>query len=126
MKAGWQAGGLERRRHPRAVLDWPVMITLSDGTFQARLRDISRSGICFYLDRRIPEMTVLGMELELPPPGDEGGGEERGARVSATGVVVRCQALSKHVDHYEIALFLNELREEAREVIDAYVDWARD
>ncbi len=118
MNAGRQAGGLERRRYPRAVLDWPVTITLSDGTFQARLRDISRSGICFYLDRRVPEMTVLGMELELPPRS----GEQRGARVKSTGVVVRCQALSKHVDHYEIALFLNELREEAREVIDAYVD----
>ena len=68
------------------------------------------------LDRRIPEMTILGLSLELPPlPGG------RGRRVQGRGVVVRCQALSPHVDHFEIAVFLNDLDERNRRSLEDYV-----
>ncbi len=109
--------GRERRRHVRVALDWPVTISLADGTFEARLRDISRAGVCFFLDRRIPEMTILSMDLDLPPLGD---GPER-EHVRGSGVVVRCQPLSPHIDHYEVAVFLNDVSEESRERLDAYV-----
>jgi hypothetical protein len=36
-------------------------------------------------------------------------------------VVVRCQPLSPRVDHYEIAVFLNDINEENRDRLDAYV-----
>jgi hypothetical protein len=123
METSLPSGRTERRRHPRIPLDWPVTIALDDGTFPARLRDVSRAGMCFFLDRRVPEMTILRMDLELPPaPGSpRAAGEPAGERVTGSGVVVRCQPLSKHVDHYEIAVFLNDLSEDARARIEGFV-----
>jgi len=112
-----QPTGAERRRHPRVALDWPVTITLPDGDHEARLRDVSRAGVCFFLDRRIPEMTVLKLDLALPEvPGDA----ER-MQVAGSGVVVRCQQLSPHLDHYEVAVFLNDLTESDRARLESYV-----
>jgi len=119
MKQQQSSTGSERRRHPRVALDWPLTITLEDGTHQARLRDISQAGVCFFLDRRIPEMTILRMSLDLP---QDGGASL--APIQGGGVVVRCQALSEHVDHYEIAVFLNDVADEHRERLTAYVDAA--
>jgi hypothetical protein len=106
----------ERRLHPRVEVDCPVTVSLPDGQHAARLRDLSRAGVCLFLDRRIPEMTILGLSLELPPlPG------ARARRVQGRGVVVRCQALSPHVDHFEIAVFLNDLDERNRRTLEDYV-----
>lgn len=104
----------ERRRHPRVAVDWPLTISLPDGSHEARLRDVSRAGICFFLDRRIPEMTVLELDFRLPGPGPE-------RRVVGSGVVVRCQPLSRHVDHYEVAVFLNDLSDDNRQRLQAFV-----
>ena len=97
--------GDERRHHPRAAVDWPLSIALEDGTHEARLRDVSRSGVSFYIDQRIQEMTLLRLELELPDSGE---------RVSGTGVVVRCRPLSPALEHFEVAVFLNEMSEADR------------
>ena len=113
------AGHVDRRRHPRIAVDWPCSISLEDGSHEARLRDVSQAGVCFFLDRRVPEMTILQMSLDLPPlPGK---GNEAGPRLEGSGVVVRCQPLSQHVDHYEVAVFLNDLSESNRERLEAYV-----
>lgn len=107
--------GSERRRHARVSLDCPVTISLPDGVFEARLRDLSPAGVCFFLDRRIAEMTVLEMVLPLP----ESGG--RVTTIRGSGVVVRCQPLSPHVDHYEIAVFLNHVAEDDRGRLERYL-----
>lgn len=103
--------GRERRRHPRLTVDVPITLALEDGSYEGRLRDVSEAGVCFFLDRRVQEMTVLSMRLMLPdsPP------------VDAAGVVVRCQALSKHVDHYEVAVFLNQIDEENRAKLTSFL-----
>ena len=119
-----QPTGAERRRDPRAALDWPVTIILPDGSHEARLRDVSRAGICFFLDRRIPEMTVLALDLDLPvdpPGGPTGHAGSGGGHVRGSGVVVRCQPLSPMVDHYEVAVFLNDIASEDRARLEAYV-----
>lgn len=107
--------GPDRRRHPRVPVDLPITISLADGDHEARLRDISCAGICFFLDRRIQEMTVLRMRLDLPLPA--------GAResIEGTGVVVRCEPLSPHLDHYEVAVFLSDLAASDRERLESYV-----
>jgi hypothetical protein len=97
--------GDDRRHHPRVSVDWPLAIALDDGVHEARLRDVSRSGVSFYLDRRVPEMTLLRLELDLP---------ETGERVSGTGVVVRCRPLSPALEHFEVAVFLNEMSADDR------------
>jgi len=106
----------ERRRHPRVAVDCPITISLPGGEHAARLRDISRAGICLFLDREIPEMTVLGLVLDLP---DVPGCDVH--CVQGRGVVVRCRPLSPGIDHYEIAVFLNELDAENRRSLEQYV-----
>jgi len=108
--------GRERRAHPRARYDGTIRIQLEDGEHRARLRDVSRSGICFFLDRPLTEMTLLGVRIELParPP-------RPAARIEGRGVVVRCQPIARGVAHYEVAVFLNELTDPSRAQLDAFV-----
>lgn len=108
--------GHERRRHPRATIDCPVTIALADGPHQARLRDVSRAGVCFFLDQRVPEMTILRMELDLP---EEEEGEQ--THIEGSGVVVRCQPIGPHVEHFEVAVFMNDMTESNREALEGYV-----
>lgn len=108
--------GRERRAHPRAACEGSLTLQLDDGAYRARLRDVSRAGICFYLDRPVPEMTVLAVRIELPA--------RRGTeptRIDGRGVVVRCLPISKGVEHYEIAVFLNDLADSQRERLDRFV-----
>ena len=108
--------GRERRAHPRAVCDGSITIQLDSGAHRARLRDVSRAGICFFLDRALAEMTILSVRIDLP-----GRNGEQPTRIEGRGVVVRCLQIAKGVDHFEIALFLNELAEPQRERLDAFV-----
>jgi hypothetical protein len=109
-------GGRERRAHPRAICDGSITIQLESGAYRARLRDVSRAGISFYLDRPVAEMTILAVRIELP-----NGASAKPTRLDGRGVVVRCQAIARAVDHYEIALFLNEMGEPQRSLLDAFV-----
>lgn len=118
--------GDERRAHPRASVDWPVTIALPDGEHEARLRDVSKAGVCFYLDRRVPEMTLLRLELDVPAPAaaqtaaSAGDGPDE-IRISGNGVVVRCRALAPSLEHYEVAVFLNDMSEEDRVRLEEFV-----
>lgn len=106
--------GSERRRWTRAIADLPVSVALSGGRSEARLRDISRAGLCFFLDRPIPLMTVLQLSVALPMA--------NGVRhVNGQGAVVRCERIAKGVEHYEVAVFLHEMAEADRRTIEAYV-----
>jgi hypothetical protein len=111
-----EARGRERRAHPRAPCDCSITIQLDDGPHRARLRDVSRAGLCFFLDRPVPEMTLLSVRIDLPAVGR---GEP--GRIDGRGVVVRCQPISRQVDHYEVAVFLNELSQSERDLLDEFV-----
>ncbi|HTF86955.1 MAG TPA: PilZ domain-containing protein [Planctomycetota bacterium] len=110
--------GRERRAHPRAAADWPLEIMLTSGPrpglVQARVRDVSRAGVSFYVDRPIAMMTMLELSLELPSA--KGRQKLRGK-----GAVVRCEKISAAVEHYEVAVFLHELSETDRRAIDLHV-----
>lgn len=112
--------GAERRRHPRVTSDLSLDLKLDDGVHSARLRDLSESGICFFLDRPLDEMTVLEVAFELPTEGSER------AKVATTGVVVRSRKISPAVDHYEVALFFNGLDETSRAAMKAFIDQGLD
>lgn len=106
--------GADRRRWTRANADLPITLFLAAGKCEARIRDLSRSGVCFFLDRPIPMMTVLQMSFALRV--------KDGLRhVNGYGAVVRCEKISKAIDHYEIALFLHEMAEADRRAIEEYV-----
>lgn len=104
----------ERRRWTRARADWPISIELDDGRHEARVRDVSRSGVCFFLDRPVREMTLLRVEFELPVRGGV-------RRVGGSGVVVRCERIAAVVDHYEIAVFVQDMAPPDRDTIADYV-----
>lgn len=110
--------GRERRAHPRAAADWPLEIALTSGPrpglVQARVRDVSRAGVSFYVDRPIAMMTMLELSLELPTAKGR-------ARVRGKGAVVRCQRISAGVEHFEVAVYLHELSEADRRTIDEHV-----
>jgi hypothetical protein len=109
-----EATGAERRRHQRARADWPITIVLSDGVHQAKIRDVSRSGVSFFLDRPIPEMTALRVQFDIPV---EGGVR----KVQGMGAVVRCERIARNLEHYEIAVFVQDMAQPDRETVDGYV-----
>ena len=107
----------DRRQWRRADADWPIRLLLAEGHFEARVRDVSRAGICFFLDRPIPEMTSLRIDLELPV--------HEGMRfVRGDAVVVRCDKISDRLEHYEIAAFLNDMAAPDRDALEAFVEMA--
>ena len=110
--------GAERRKHPRIPSDITIELALDDGGHTARLRDVSESGICFFLDRGLEEMTILEVAFDLPA-------DDSFHRVQTTGVVVRSRKISPAVDHFEVALFFNGLDESARLALRAFVAGAR-
>ena len=107
-------GGAERRRWPRAVADLPITVAVAGSSTPARVRDVSRAGVCFYLDRPIPEMTMLDVVLELHTRAGT-------KKIHGNGAVVRCARIAKGVDHYEIAVFLHDMADSDRELMAAYV-----
>src|SRR6185369_10594695 len=104
----------DRRRWTRQIADLPVSVVLSGGRSEARLRDISRAGVCFFLDRPIPLMTVLDLSVALPV-------KDGLRRVNGHGAVVRCERIAKAVDHYEVAVFVHEMAETDRRTIEEFV-----
>lgn len=109
-----ETGGRERRAHPRAEADWNVTLKLEDGEHHARLRDVSRNGVCLFIDRPVREMSLLGISLEWAGP--------QGPRaLTAHGAVVRCEQIAGGVEHYEVAVFLHEMDDRDRECLDEYV-----
>ncbi|MFT4539335.1 MAG: hypothetical protein ACI841_002282 [Planctomycetota bacterium] len=109
-----QPSGRERRQHTRAQAEWPIMIELEDGPHEARIRDISQAGVCFFLDRPVAEMTALRIELDVP-------GAQGQRRIRGAGAVVRCEKISAALEHYEVAVYLQEMSEPDREWISAFV-----
>ncbi len=110
-----QETGRERRRWPRAKADWPISLDLPEGRYEARVRDISEAGVCFFLDRPLKLMTTLAIELDLPHG-------ERHTVIRGTGIVVRSEVISDRLDHYEIAVFMPELSEVEKGAVAMFVD----
>jgi hypothetical protein len=106
--------GAERRRHPRANCELPITLSIDGVTHEAKLRDVSRAGVCFYLERPIALMTALRLALDLPI-----GGATK--KIRGQGAVVRCERISPTVSHWEIAVFLHDLSESDRALLDLHV-----
>ena len=105
---------VRRRSQPRVRVEWPITISLPEGYFQANLRDVSPAGVCFHLDRQVPEMSILSLQLDLPAPSGP-------RRIQGRGAVVRCVRVAPALDHYEVAVFFHELADEDREALSRFV-----
>lgn len=103
----------ERRRHPRySVQDLPVLV--DDGSDSLRVRDLSRSGACFFSETPIRMMTHVRFSFALPGAGGD-------QVIQGEGVVVRCERISPAVGHYEVALFFQDLADEHITVLENYL-----
>lgn len=103
----------ERRRAPRAVADFSIQLNPAQGATPARLKDLSTIGLCCTTTTRMTEMTLLGIDLQLP-------GE--GKRHSLQGAVVRCAPEANTKGQYELAVFFTMIDEAARKALGAYVE----
>ncbi|MEZ5976617.1 MAG: PilZ domain-containing protein [Planctomycetota bacterium] len=103
----------ERRRHERARHDGPLTVLCAGRTMDVRLRDLSASGLCFFSEEPIGEMTLLDVRLDLP--------DDREEELRAKGAVVRCERISPHLEHYEVAVFLHEITEAQRARLASFV-----
>ena len=75
--------------------------------------------MCFFLDRPVPEMTALRVEFDLPI-------EHGVRRITGDGAVVRCERISQTLEHYEIAVFVQNMAAPDRDTIEAFVASIRD
>ncbi len=106
----------ERRAHPRAEADFPLRLG-PGGKIPARLKNISRSGLCCRVPHPLPELSLAEAVLEVPGTGEE-------ARTfHLEGAVVRC--VPDGEGGYEVALFFQFPPPEAQEMISRYVETAR-
>jgi len=95
-----------------------VTVALSDATvaLQTETRNISASGFYCTLERFIPPMTKLQLEMELPS-------NARRHRIRCTGVVVRTEPTVANPEHgaFNVAVFFTDLAERDRASIAQFV-----
>ena len=102
----------ERRRAPRASVDLPLQLSTKADASPARLRNISQSGLCCVSDQAVEEMTLMGVQLDLPGHGP----------VEVQGAVVRCDKDREgEAPGYEIAIYFTEMSAQARIAIQNFV-----
>lgn len=101
----------ERRRAPRALADFPIRLSPREGLAEAKLKDLSEIGLCCTTAAPLDEMTLVGIDLQLP-------GARTAMRVQ--GAVVRCERRRSSND-YELAVYFTEIGSDARSAIGAYV-----
>ncbi|MFP6615749.1 MAG: PilZ domain-containing protein [Candidatus Hydrogenedentota bacterium] len=103
----------ERRGHPRSQRGFRV----SDGTKEgliSHVDNISCSGVFCHAQKPVPEMTKMGIVLELPEPVDK--------RIEAEGIVVRCIAEEPTHDEFRIAILFTKVSESDQDAILTYVE----
>lgn len=102
------------RRKARRVKVNARAATISGGkTMSCRLIDISRLGAAAVVAAKIPELSLVMVDLRL------GGGELPTVLVKGQAAVVRCDALKDGT--FECGLFFLDLKEETRLELDGFV-----
>jgi hypothetical protein len=105
---------LERRRAPRASVSIPIQLSPHGEAQPATLTNLSTSGLGCEFGEAMTEMTLVGIDLDLP-------GASKPARVQ--GVVVRCDKIrGVNPPTYEIGVFFTEMSDETRAVVMEFVE----
>ena len=107
----------ERRRHPRASERVLMAVTGDGAALQTQTKNLSASGAYCTLDRFVPPMTKLDLQIDLP-------NGRRRATIRCSGVVVRIEpAPTADAARYNIAIFFTELSERDRSAITRFIRW---
>jgi PilZ domain len=105
---------LERRRAPRAAVSIPIQLSPRGDATPATLTNLSTSGLGCQFGEAIGEMTLVGIDLDLP-------GAKGPTRV--TGVVVRCDKIrGMNPPTYEIGVFFTDMADATRAVVTEFVE----
>lgn len=102
----------ERRRAPRAVADFPIQLNPAGQATPARLKDLSAIGLCCTTSAKMQEMSIVGIDLQLP-------GESK--RHALQGAVVRCEPTRGSKSSYELAVWFTQIDDAAKKALGAYV-----
>ena len=94
----------ERRRAPRALADFPIQLSPEQGATEARLKDLSTIGLCCTTPQEVPELSQVGIALQLPNAHEQH---------QVIGAVVRCEA--------EVAVYFTEIGEDTKAALEAFV-----
>jgi PilZ domain-containing protein len=94
---------VERRREPRVAVQLPLRFTFAGKTIDARIVDLSNSGIRFHTPQPLPVLSRMQMTLQLPEPG-------RPAPITIVGVVVRCaEVRGRGKRPFDAAIFFEDV-----------------
>jgi hypothetical protein len=110
---------VERRRYPRAVIDFRgILETVLGDRVELRARNVSGSGIYFDTEKRLSEFVEVSLQVWLPAIG---GSAELCFRCG--GVVVRVEEHGGEGDWpFGAAVHFNDIDDEHRLAICGYVD----
>ena len=105
----------ERRLHPRLDHKLPLNLAIDGYDFSTSTHNISSVGAYCHLDKYMPPFTKISVKLSLPNKGQAG----KSTIVECKGVVVRSEDETK--GGFNIAIFFNQMRDEQRKKIAAYI-----
>jgi len=105
----------ERRLHPRLDHKLPLNLAVNGYDFSTSTHNISCVGAYCHLDKYMPPFTKISVKLSMPHKGQA----HKNTIVECKGVVVRSEDEVK--GGFNIAIFFNEMRDEQRKKISAYI-----
>lgn len=108
-----QPQGIERRRAPRAAVNFQIQLAAKADAAPATLKDISSNGLACTFHEPLREMTMVRLDVKFP--------EDRDVH-RIDGVVVRCEKRrGEFPPSYEVAIYFAEMSEAARKTLDHFV-----
>ena len=105
----------ERRIHPRLDHKLPLNLAVNGYDFSTSTHNISCVGAYCHLDKYMPPFTKISVKLSMPNKGQV----HKNTIVECKGVVVRSEDEVK--GGFNIAIFFNEMHDEQRKKISAYI-----
>lgn len=109
----------DRRSNHRVPADFNAKVTAGDEGFEARVKNVSASGVLLISNTPLAEMTMVRMRLSVPPIA----GNTTAYAFEITGAVVRCEETSGSDTpaSYELAVFLTNMPREAKLALAEFV-----
>ncbi|MBW2000448.1 MAG: PilZ domain-containing protein [Deltaproteobacteria bacterium] len=104
---------IERRKHPRKQVKWPINILADHGTIEGVMENISQEGLFIRCEEPVPLNETY--RISIMPPDREA--------IGAVGKVVWSElyGMGENDSTFGIGICLIEITEEDREVIEALI-----
>lgn len=109
--------GKERRKHPRIEKQLPIKVVANGYDFATTTQNLSCVGAYCRINKYVPPFTRVMIKLSLPIKTQRG---SRSSMVECKGVLVRTD--DEDNGGFNIAIFFNDIREEQKKKIAAYVN----